>query len=118
MAFEMIGSVKEIFDEQTFTSGFNKREFVLTVEDERFPQDIKFECLKEKTSLLDGLSKGQQVKVSFDIRGREWKGSYFVNLAAWKIEPADGAAAGGDEPPLDHYDQSAPADIDDEDVPF
>lgn len=118
MAFEMTGTIKEIFDEQTFASGFNKREFVLTVEDERFPQDIKFECLKDKTALLDEFGKGQQVKVSFDIRGREWKGSYFVNLAAWKLEAAAGGAAGGDEPPLDHYDQSAPADVDDEDVPF
>lgn len=118
MAFEMTGSIKEIFDEQTFASGFNKREFVLTVEDDRFPQDIKFECLKEKTALLDDVAKGQQVKVSFDIRGREWKGSYFVNLAAWKLEAVSGGAEGSDGPPLDHYDQSAPADIDDEDVPF
>lgn len=119
MAFELNGTIKEIFDEQTFASGFNKREFVVTVEDDRFPQDIKFECLKDKISQLEGLKKGQEVKVSFDIRGREWKGSYFVNLAAWKVEASSGGAAGGgDEPPLDHYDQSAAADIDDEDVPF
>ena len=46
--FDITGTVKKIFDEQTFGSGFNKREFVITVPDGRFPQDIKFETVKDK----------------------------------------------------------------------
>ncbi|MBC8041439.1 MAG: DUF3127 domain-containing protein, partial [Opitutaceae bacterium] len=40
--FEITGTVKKVFEEQTFGSGFNKREFVLTIESGKFPQDIKF----------------------------------------------------------------------------
>ncbi|WP_309400754.1 DUF3127 domain-containing protein [Cerasicoccus maritimus] len=113
--YELSGKVKLVMDEQTFGSGFNKREFVVTTAEEKYPQDIKFETVKDKTSLLDGLKEGDDVTVSFDVRGREWKGNYYVNLNAWKI--VSGApAAGGEEPPLDYYDNNAEAE--EEDVPF
>ena len=86
--FEITGIVKKVFPEQTFGSGFNKREFVLTIESGRFPQDIKFECVKDKVALVASLKPGAKVKVSFDLRGREWKESYFVNLNVWKLEAA------------------------------
>lgn len=117
--FELSGTIKEVFEEQTFASGFNKRDFVVTTEDEKYPQDIKFECLKDKVSLVDGLNKGDRVTVSFDVRGREWKGNYFVNLAAWKIEkdgtnPEKGASEKSDEPPPFDPDD----EILDEEPPF
>lgn len=89
MAYEISGTVKVIFDTQTFPSGFSKREFVITTAD-KFPQDIKLECLKDKAAQLDNLKEGQAVKVQFDISGREYNGRYFVNLNAWRIEPAEG----------------------------
>ncbi|HVU25718.1 MAG TPA: DUF3127 domain-containing protein [Opitutus sp.] len=99
--FELSGTIKKIFDEQTFASGFNKREFVLTTEADRFPQDIKFETVKDRTSLLAPLKEGDKIKVFFDIRGREWKENYYVNLNAWKIETlAASPSAESDGPPL------------------
>lgn len=120
--FEITGTIKKIFDEQTFGSGFNKREFVLTIESGRFPQDIKFECVKDKVALVAALKPGAKAKVFFDLRGREWKESYFVNLNAWKIEALDGTEAGVGAPPAD--DDGAPLPKEpgettlDEDVPF
>jgi len=117
--FDISGTVKKIFEEQTFGSGFNKREFVVTVPDGRFPQDLKFETVKDKTSLVESLKEGDEVKVFFDIRGREWKESYFVNLNAWKIEAvssAGGDAPAGDGPPLREPD--GPVDAIDEEPPF
>ena len=43
MGYEMTGTVKVIMEAQTFQSGFSKREFVLTVEDGKYPQDIAFD---------------------------------------------------------------------------
>lgn len=118
--FEISGTVKKIFEEQTFGSGFNKREFVLTVEDGRFPQDLKFECVKDKVALVAALKEGDKAKVFFDLRGREWKENYYVNLNAWKIETLDGAVTptGADDPNIidEHAPLSEP-DMD-EDVPF
>ena len=94
-SFEIEGKLKIIEDVQSFASGFTKREFVIEVEDGKYPQLIKFECLKEKTSLTDGYSVDDAVKVTFDIRGREYNGKYFVNLNAWKLENA-GAGSSGD----------------------
>jgi hypothetical protein len=91
--FELEGIVKVIDEVQTFASGFSKREFVVEVEDGKYPQSIKFECVKDKTSLTDGLKIGDSIKVSFDIRGNEYNGRYYVNLNAWKVENTGGAGA-------------------------
>ena len=115
--FEITGTIKKIFEEQTFGSGFNKREFVLTIESGRFPQDIKFECVKDKVALLEKLKPGAQVKVSFDLRGREWKESYFVNLNAWKLEPV-GATPEAPAPDDDGAPLAEPPGETVDDVPF
>lgn len=93
--FELEGTVKVISEVQSFASGFSKREFVVEVEDGKFPQAIKFECLKEKTSMIDDYRVGDPVKVFFDIRGNEYNGKYYVNLNAWKLEKPGG---GGSSP--------------------
>lgn len=95
-SFELEGTLKLIYDTQTFASGFAKREFVVETKDDRFPQSIKFECVKDKTAMLDNLELGDSVQVSFDIRGNEFKDKYYVNLNAWKITKT---GAGSASPP-------------------
>lgn len=85
MSYEATGTIKVISDLQTFDSGFTKREFVVTTQ-EQYPQDLKFELVKDRTSLIDSFKTGDKVKVSFNIRGNEYNSRYFVNLGAWKIE--------------------------------
>lgn len=117
MAYDLTGKVKVIQDPQTFASGFTKREFVVTVEDGKYPQDICLECVQDKVKLLDSLKEGQTVTVTFDIRGREYNGRYFNNLQAWKIQAEEqGGAADEDRPPVPD-DSEAPGDFDD-DIPF
>ncbi len=109
MSYEMNGTVKLISDLQTFDSGFTKREFVVTTK-ERFPQDVKFECVKDRTQLLDDVTPGEDVSVHFDIRGNEYKGRYYVNLNCWKLEKGSGDAGApdiDDFPPADDMPQDA-----------
>ena len=115
LMYELSGSVKQIFDEKTFGSGFNVREFVVTTDADKYPQDICLQCVKEKVEMVNQLKEGDKVKVAFDLRGREYQGRYFVNLNAWKIESgSDGGSGSSDEPPP--FD---PADeILDEEPPF
>jgi len=82
---ELKGKIKLIMDVQNFDSGFSKREFVVTT-DEQYPQDIKLEFTKDKCSLLDQYAIGDEVNVQFNLRGNEYNGRYFVNLQAWRIE--------------------------------
>ena len=117
MAYDLTGKVKVIQPAQTFASGFTKREFVVTVEDGKYPQDICLECVQDKVSLLDSIQIGQEVTATFDIRGREYNGRYFNNLQAWRIQPS--AGAGGDEAPPPS-DADVPADFNEyeDDIPF
>lgn len=100
--FELNGTVKKIFEEKTFSGGFNVREFVVTTDADKFPQDICFQCVKEKVELVNKLKEGDKVKVGFDLRGREYQGRYFVNLNAWKIEYGAGGTGPSDEPEPDY----------------
>ena len=90
--YEAAGKIKLINATQSFPSGFTKREFVVTTSVDKYPQDLKFEIVKDKCSLLDSFEEGQEVQVTFDIRGNEYNGKYFVNLSCWKIQAANGGS--------------------------
>lgn len=123
--YETAGKLKWIGTTQSFASGFTKREFVVTTAADKYPQDLKFEVVKDKCPLLDPFELGQDVQVSFDIRGNEYNGKYFVNLACWKIQaagessgkksaPRQNTAADSGEPSLaeirgdDDFDDESP----------
>jgi hypothetical protein len=115
MPHELIGTVKVIFDEQTFASGFNKKEFVVTDGADKYPQDIKFEAVKDNVEKVNALNVGDQVKVTFDLRGNEYNSKYYVNLAAWKIETlkaANAAPAAAQPPAFDPADEVLDDDLD------
>jgi hypothetical protein len=86
------GTIKLIDPIQSFPSGFQKREFVITTA-EQYPQDVKFEVLKDKCATLDKYAVGQSVAVSFNVRGNEYQGKYYVSLQAWQIEAGANVAA-------------------------
>jgi single-strand DNA-binding protein len=109
MSQEVTGKLKVVMDEQEFSSGFKKREFVITT-DEKYPQDIKFELIKDKCDDIVKFNIGQSVKVSYNLRGNyyEPKDAYYNSLQAWRLE-LDGEQASqtpapqtlGIEPPED-----------------
>ena len=118
MAYDLTGKVLQIGDEQVFGSGFKKKELVVTVEDGKYPQDINLEFVQDSVSKLDAVNVGDDVKVTFDIRGREYNGRYFNNLQAWKLDVVSSAGGGSGSPSVP--DKDVPADFDeyDSDVPF
>lgn len=114
MAYELTGKIKLIQEPKTFDSGFTKREMVVTVEDGKYAQEINLEFIQDKVALLDDLQPGQEVTVSFDIRGREYNGRYFNNLQGWKV-----AVLGeGPDPSESNAGFPTPSDFDDDDPPF
>ncbi len=114
LAYELTGKIKLIQEPKTFDSGFTKREMVVIVEDGKYPQEINLEFVQDKVALLDKLQPGQNVTVSFDIRGREYNGRYFNNLQGWKIVTGDEGTMDTSAPPQD----MPPADAYDDDIPF
>lgn len=131
--YEFTGRIKTIGPTQSFgANNFLKREIVVCDENARFPQDIAFSFVKDRCSVLDAFHEGDLVKISFDIRGREYNGRHFVDLSGWRIERADSSPGGGAAaqpqsagyaPPASQpaYAQPAPAPIEDaapDNLPF
>lgn len=93
---DITGILKLKTEAQQVSDKFRKREFVLTDNSSQYPQHISFQLTQDKCSLLDQYNVGDEIKVHFNLRGREWtspKGEikYFNTLEAWRIE--GGAAA-------------------------
>ena len=87
---EVVGKVKVVSPEQQVSASFKKRELVVTTE-EQYVQHILIEFAQDKCDLLNGISVGQEVKVSINLRGREWvnpqgETKYFNQIQGWKIE--------------------------------
>ena len=115
---ELEGTIFKKFDTQKVKDSFQKREFVMEVSDGAYPQRIKMELTQDKCQLLDSHQEGDKIKVSFNIRGSEWQGKYFVNLQAWKIDGQGGSITGNNgggynPPPPDNL-----TDGSDNDLPF
>ena len=90
MSLQLTGTIKLIGEVQTFDSGFRKVEFVLTTNDEKYPQDVKFDISQDKVDDFLKYNKvGSSVDVSFNVRGNEYKDKYYVNLSAWKVFKSD-----------------------------
>ena len=85
MSLEVAGKVHKIFDVQQINDTFSKREFVIET-DEKYPQFVKFELVKDAIDKIDPYKVGDKINVFFNLRGREWNEKFFTNLHAWKIE--------------------------------
>ncbi len=112
---EIQGKIKLVGETQTFgNNGFRKREVVITTE-EQYPQHIMVEFVQDKTDLLNSYQVGQMVKISINIRGREWTNpqgevKYFNSIQGWRIENLQAEQGGGDIPPVPPVEAFEPAD--------
>ena len=123
---EVQGKIKMIDETKTYgNNGFRKREMVVTTE-EQYPQHILIEFIQDKTDLLDKFKVGQNVKVSINLRGREWTNpqgetKYFNSLNGWRIENLEQSVS-QDMPPMPPEDAFEPAndlnEDDHDDLPF
>lgn len=126
---ELQGTVKKIFETQSFASGFQKRELILLTQ-EQYPQPISIEFLSEKISLLDNVSEGENVKIAINIRGREWTSpqgetKYFNSISGWRLEkildnsgsqPVQASKSDTASTPV--QEENPFADEEDDDLPF
>ena len=92
---EIIGKIIVALPEVGGTSKagnpWKKREYVLETM-ETYPKKVAFNFFGERVDQYP-LQVGQTVKLSFDIDSREFNGRWYVDIRAWKAEPADAAMA-------------------------
>jgi hypothetical protein len=89
--FKLNGTLKVVMDTIQVSDKFSKREFVVTDASTMYPQHVSFQLTQDKCSMLDTLMEGQEVEVSFNLRGREWTSpqgevKFFNSLEAFRVE--------------------------------
>lgn len=105
MSFEVTGKLIAKFDTQQVSDKFRKREFVLELAEEIngniYTNFAKMQLVQAKCDIIDRFKEGEQVKVSFNIKGNRWerdgKVNYITNLDAWRVEAAGAAQGGGQQ---------------------
>ena len=125
---EITGTLKSKNDAVQVSEKFKKREFVLTENSTKYPQHIQFSLAQDKCAILDGYNVGDEIKVQFNLQGREWTNpqgevKVFNTLDAWRIEKAGAASA--PKAPQSNTNVSTPAESTfvastgaDDDLPF
>jgi len=119
---EVYGTIKVINETQTVSASFKKREIVVTT-DEQYPQHISIEFQQDKTDLLNSYAVGESVKVSINLRGREWvspqgEEKHFNTIVGWRIEKQAPVAAAAPVQVITNPRTSVPDEEYDSDLPF
>jgi hypothetical protein len=102
MGIETTGKLHTIFDTKQVSERFTKREFVVEIADNpKYPQTVQFQLTGDRCQQLDEFKVGDEVRIEFSLRGREWRSpsgevKYFNSLDVWKIEPARAGRSRGD----------------------
>ena len=94
MSYEITGKLTAKYDTVQRTETFKTREFVIEKSEDIggriITNYVKFQCVKDKTALVDRFAMGDEVKVQFNIKGTKWakdgRDNYITNLDAWRIE--------------------------------
>ncbi|MEO6406108.1 MAG: DUF3127 domain-containing protein [Ferruginibacter sp.] len=130
MSYELTGKLIAKFDTVQKTESFKTREFVVEKSEDINGRTItnfaKFQCVQDKTAIVDRVNIGDEIKVYFNIKGTRWekegKVNYFTNLDAWRIEqllqPSAHTSPIDNEymEPLDTFSSSSAEAVDD--LPF
>ncbi|HKJ78768.1 MAG TPA: DUF3127 domain-containing protein [Prolixibacteraceae bacterium] len=122
MSLQVKGKIQQILKAESGVSRagkeWQKQEFVIETE-EQFPRKVCFTLFNDKTSLINNLSEGEEVEVSFNLESREFNGKWYHNINAWKIDKP--ATENLPEPPPEFRTEDIPPEPDDDaanDLPF
>ena len=130
MSYELTGKLVAKYDTVQRTETFKTREFAVEKTEDIggriITNYVKFQSVQDKTAIIDKVNIGDEIKVSFNIKGSKWekegKVNYITNLDAWRIEQVlqPGTDKGVTDTeyvePLDTFSATSPDAIDD--LPF
>lgn len=107
------GAIIELKDTRKVSEKFSVREFVLEIDDGRYPQSVPFQVTGDRCEEMDIYGIGDVLDVEFNLRGRAWtkpdtgEVKYFGSLDVWRMKrvsegPAQelGAPTNDDEIPF------------------
>ncbi len=132
MALELEGTLRQKLGVQSGTTArgqWSKQEFILEFPDGNFTAQACFTAWgQDKVAELDKYQVGDKIKVSFNLKAREYNGRWYNDLQIWRIAPAGAAAPAAapvaSAPVAPAYEAPAPtlddmpAEPEAEDLPF
>lgn len=88
---EITGRLTKKFDTAKVSDKFQKREFILTIEENTpYPQPLSMQLTQDKCATLDLYNEDDEIKVHFNLRGRHWQGpqgdKWFNTIDVWRIK--------------------------------
>lgn len=101
MSLELTGKLLHIGERQQVTEKFAKRIFTIETKTGNYPEFVALQFVQDRTDLLDPFSVGQEVRVHFNAKSREYNGNYYTELTAWGI-----SAAAANTPPQQYATDS------------
>lgn len=110
---EVVGKIRFVGPtKEVGSNGFRKRDLVVTT-DEQYPQHISISFVQDKCDLLDNYQLGEEIKVSINLRGREWvnpegETKYFNDITGWRVERTQQQAPAAPIPNLEQAQQMLP----------
>ena len=115
--FKLTGSLKVANETQVVSEKFSKREFVIETQDQ-YPQQVMFQLTQDNCKILYAFKVGNEIEVSFNLRGSEWTSpagevKYFNTLEAWRLERLDGNGES-----IQDKAPTTPAHEESDDLPF
>ena len=129
---ELEGTIKTKLPSQSGTNArgaWIRQDFVLEYQDGSFPAEACFSTWgQDRVDELGRFQVGDSVKVSFNVRAREYSGRWYNDLRVWRItSPASASQASAPAPaevpapvapaPMPTMDDM-PLDISTDDLPF
>lgn len=123
MGMEVTGKIYSIGETKQVSERFSKREFVVElIDNPKYPQIVAFEATNDRCADLNDRKVGDEVRIEFSLRGREWRSpqgelKYFNTLSVWKVTPTSATTKTSGSAPQASSSPvalAAPAD----DIPF
>ena len=113
MSYEITGTLITRSEIETKGESFNVRTFGIKVQDGgKYDNYASFQLTQERCKLIEDFNRGDEIKVYFDLRGRQWNDKIFTNLQAWRVEKLDSAK------PTSQPEKLEPETKGNDDLPF
>lgn len=115
MSFEITGKLAAKYDTVQRTETFRTREFVIEKTEDiggrMITNYVKFQSVQDRTGIIDRFNIGDELKVSFNIKGTRWEKNgnvnYITNLDAWRVELLNNSVM--QSAPANEHSSSGPA---------
>ena len=84
--FKLEGAIISKLPAKQVSDTFRVQEFIIKVDSEKYPQEVKFQLVNDKIYLLDFIQVNDTVELVFELRGRDYNGTHYNTLNVLELK--------------------------------